>query len=42
VQFSKLVLTTFVTGIGSFLLALLLLLTEVLVASYSIRWKHPG
>lgn len=42
VQFSKAVLATFVTGIGSFVLSLLLLLAEVLVASYSIRWKHPG
>jgi|APCry1669193128_1035447.scaffolds.fasta_scaffold00044_46 Protein of unknown function (DUF2721) len=42
VQFSKLVLSTFVSGIGSFVFSLLLLLAEVLVASYSIRWKHPG
>ncbi len=39
-QLNHVVLSTFVSGIGSFLLALVLLLTEVMVASYSIRWKH--
>jgi hypothetical protein len=39
IQLSSMVLATFVTGIGSFVLALCLLLTEVMVASYSIRWK---
>lgn len=36
---SRLVLYTFVGGIASFILALISLLCEVLVASYSIRWK---
>lgn len=36
---SSLVLYTFVGGIGSFILALMSMLIEVLVASYSIRWK---
>ncbi len=41
-QLNHAVLNAFVGGIGSFVLALVLLLTEVLVASYSIRWKqHP-
>jgi hypothetical protein len=40
-QLNRIVLSTFVSGIGSFVLALVLLLTEVMVASYSIRWKHP-
>lgn len=35
----NLVLYTFVGGIGSFILALMSMLVEVLVASYSIRWK---
>lgn len=39
-QLSRIVVGTFVSGIGSFLIALVLLLVEVLVASYSIRWKH--
>lgn len=39
-QLSRIVVSTFVSGIGSFLIALVLLLVEVLVASYSIRWKH--
>ncbi|MDE2624732.1 MAG: DUF2721 domain-containing protein [Betaproteobacteria bacterium] len=39
-QLSRIVIGTFVSGIGSFLIALVLLLVEVLVASYSIRWKH--
>jgi hypothetical protein len=36
---SAFVLYTFVAGIGSFILALISLLVEVLIASYSIRWK---
>jgi hypothetical protein len=36
---SKLVLYTFIGGIASFILALMSLLIEVLIASYSIRWK---
>jgi hypothetical protein len=36
---SSFVLYTFVAGIGSFILALISLLFEVLIASYSIRWK---
>jgi hypothetical protein len=36
---SAFVLYTFVAGIGSFILALIALLIEVLIASYSIRWK---
>ncbi|MDE2260811.1 MAG: DUF2721 domain-containing protein [Betaproteobacteria bacterium] len=40
-QINRIVLSSFVSGIGSFVLALVLLLAEVLVASYSIRWKHP-
>jgi Protein of unknown function (DUF2721) len=36
---SKLVLYTFVGGIASFILALISLLMEVLVAWYSIRWQ---
>ena len=36
---SSFVLYTFVAGIGSFILALVSLLLEVLIASYSIRWK---
>lgn len=36
---SSFVLYTFVAGIGSFILALISLLVEVLIASYSIRWK---
>ncbi len=36
---SVFVLYTFVAGIGSFILALITLLIEVLIASYSIRWK---
>jgi hypothetical protein len=36
---SAFVLYTFVAGIGSFILALISLLIEVLIASYSIRWK---
>ena len=36
---SSFVLYTFVAGIGSFILALVSLLIEVLIASYSIRWK---
>jgi hypothetical protein len=32
-------LYTFVAGIGSFILALISLLIEVLIASYSIHWK---
>ena len=36
---SSFVLYTFVAGIGSFILALVSLLVEVLIASYSIRWK---
>ena len=39
-QLSRVVVGTFVSGIGSFLFALVLLLVEVLVASYSIRWRH--
>ncbi len=39
-QLSRVVVGTFVSGIGSFLVALVLLLVEVLVASYSIRWRH--
>ena len=39
-QLNRVVLSTFVSGIGSFVFALVMLLTEVLVASYSIRWKH--
>ena len=40
-QLSRVVVGTFVSGIGSFLFALVLLLVEVLVASYSVRWRHP-
>lgn len=41
-QLNRVVLSTFVSGIGSFVFALVILLTEVLVASYSIRLKrHP-
>ncbi|KRH78050.1 hypothetical protein FERRO_10290 [Ferrovum sp. JA12] len=40
VQLSKIVLDTFVVGIGSFVLSLLCLLFEVFVASYSIRYKE--
>jgi hypothetical protein len=36
---SAFVLYTFVAGIGSFIFALVSLLVEVLIASYSIRWK---
>jgi len=36
---SAFVLYTFVAGIASFILALISLLIEVLIASYSIRWK---
>lgn len=36
---SSFVLYTFVSGIASFILALIALLFEVLIASYSIRWK---
>jgi hypothetical protein len=36
---SVFVLYTFVAGIGSFILALIALLIEVLIASYSVRWK---
>lgn len=36
---SNFVLYTFVAGIGSFIFALISLLFEVLIASYSIRWK---
>jgi len=36
---SAFVLYTFVAGIGSFILALISLLIEVLIASYSIHWK---
>lgn len=36
---SSFVLYTFVAGIGSFILALVSILIEVLIASYSIRWK---
>jgi hypothetical protein len=36
---SAFVLYTFVAGIGSFIFALISLLIEVLIASYSIRWK---
>ena len=36
---SSFVLYTFEAGIGSFILALVSLLVEVLIASYSIRWK---
>lgn len=36
---SAFVLYTFVAGIGSFIFALFSLLIEVLIASYSIRWK---
>jgi hypothetical protein len=39
---SSFVLYTFVAGIGSFILALISLLIEVLIASYSIRWKPPA
>lgn len=38
-QVSNMVLYSFIGGIGSFILALIALLTEVLIASYSIRWK---
>lgn len=38
-QISNMVLYSFIGGIGSFILALIALLTEVLIASYSIRWK---
>ncbi len=40
-QINRVVLTSFVSGIGSFVLALVILLAEVLVASYSIHWKQP-
>ena len=40
-KLSQYVLHTFVGGIGSFILALLSLLAEVLIASYSIHWKAP-
>jgi len=36
---SSMVLYSFIGGIGSFILSLISLLTEVLIASYSIRWK---
>ncbi|MBU3598991.1 DUF2721 domain-containing protein [Polynucleobacter sp. 30F-ANTBAC] len=36
---SSFVLYTFVSGIASFIFALISLLFEVLIASYSIRWK---
>jgi uncharacterized membrane protein len=36
---SNFVLYTFVSGIASFIFALIALLFEVLIASYSIRWK---
>ena len=36
---SSFVLYTFVAGIGSFILALISLLIEVLIASYSTHWK---
>lgn len=36
---SAFVLYTFVGGIGAFILALISLLIEVLIASYSIHWK---
>jgi len=36
---SAFVMYTFVAGIGSFIFALMSLLAEVLIASYSIRWK---
>ena len=39
VMVSVFVLYTFVAGIGSFILALISLLIEVLIASYSVRWK---
>jgi hypothetical protein len=39
VMVSAFVLYTFVAGIGSFILALISLLIEVLIASYSVRWK---
>lgn len=42
IQLTRAVLSTFVSGIGSFLVALVLLLVEVLVASYSIRWRHQS
>lgn len=38
-QISNYVFLTFVGGIGSFILALISLLWEVLIASYSIRWQ---
>lgn len=38
-QISNYVFFTFVGGIGSFILALIALLWEVLIASYSIRWQ---
>lgn len=38
-QISNYAFLTFVGGIGSFILALLSLLWEVLIASYSIRWQ---
>jgi len=38
-QITNMVLYSFIGGIGSFILALIALLTEVLIASYSIRWK---
>jgi hypothetical protein len=38
-QISNYVFLTFVGGIGSFILALIALLWEVLIASYSIRWQ---
>jgi hypothetical protein len=36
---SNFVLYTFVAGVAAFILALISLLIEVLIASYSIRWK---
>lgn len=36
---SNFVLYTFVAGVAAFILALFSLLIEVLIASYSIRWK---
>ena len=38
-QISNYAFLTFVGGIGSFIFALLALLWEVLIASYSIRWQ---
>ncbi len=39
IEFSRIVRTTFISGIASFIAALIVLLAEVLVASYSIRWR---